>query len=188
MALYSKKLCVKKPNGVIQKANLYTDKADVGRNYLTFKDSGNTVYSILDVNGDVDCKINKNGNIFKIKNANVITNPTKNSFGNINVCKQITIPNGISVVKAICIRRGISENTPSTFLYIKVTQNKTYNVCTNIHVEYNMDNDSYYEFVDISFNGKTISNLHFIFDYPLLDFRIDWSNEINKQTPQYFAD
>jgi hypothetical protein len=30
MSLYGKKLHIKKPNGVIQKANLYTDKADVG--------------------------------------------------------------------------------------------------------------------------------------------------------------
>ena len=69
MALYNKKLCVKKPNGVIQKANLYTDKTDVGNNYLTFKDNGNTVYSILDVNGDVDCKVNKNGNVFSVKGS-----------------------------------------------------------------------------------------------------------------------
>ena len=187
MGLYNKKLHIKNQNGIIQTANLYTDKTDVGSNYLTFKDGSNTVYSILDVNGDVNCKVNKRGNVFKINNANII-NQIENSFGNINVCKQITIPSGISVVKANCIRSGISENTPFTFLYIKVTQNKTYNVCTNIHVEYNVDNDRDYEFVDVSFNGKTISDLNFIFDYPLLDFRINWSNEINKQTPQYSAD
>ena len=47
MGLYSKKLNIKKPNGVIQKANLYTDKAEVGSNYLTVKDGGNTVYSVF---------------------------------------------------------------------------------------------------------------------------------------------
>ena len=65
MALYSKKLNIKKPNGIIQKANLYTDKADVGSNYLTFKDNGNTVYSILDVNGDVDFNVSYNSNLYK---------------------------------------------------------------------------------------------------------------------------
>ena len=70
MSLYSKKLHIKKPNGVIQTANLYTDKADVGNNYLTFKDGNNIIYSVLDVNGDIDCKINKNNIYYKIKKRN----------------------------------------------------------------------------------------------------------------------
>ena len=45
MSLYNKKLHVKKPNNQIQTANLYTDKNDVGNNYLTFRDGGNTIYS-----------------------------------------------------------------------------------------------------------------------------------------------
>jgi hypothetical protein len=73
MGLYSKKLNIKKPNGIIQTANLYTDKADVGSNYLIFKDNGNTVYSILDINGDVDFNVNKSGNVFKV-------NSTKTNF------------------------------------------------------------------------------------------------------------
>ena len=67
MSLYSKKLHIKKPNGVVQTANLYTDKSDVGNNYLTFRDGGNTIYSVLDVNGDIDCKIRKNNINYKIK-------------------------------------------------------------------------------------------------------------------------
>lgn len=67
MALYMKKLYIKKPNGVIQTANLYTDKSDVGANYLTLKSGNDTIYSMLDINGDVDCKISKNNVSYKIK-------------------------------------------------------------------------------------------------------------------------
>ena len=67
MSLYSKKLYIKKTNGSIQTANLYTDKSDVGNNYLTFRDGSNTIYSVLDVNGDIDCKINKNNVNYKIR-------------------------------------------------------------------------------------------------------------------------
>jgi len=47
MALYDKKLNIEKPNGVIQKANLYTDKADVGPDYLTIESGNDIVYAIL---------------------------------------------------------------------------------------------------------------------------------------------
>ena len=67
MGLYGKKLHIKKTNGVVQTANLYTDKSDVGNNYLTFKDNNNIIYSVLDVNGDIDCKISKNNVNYKIK-------------------------------------------------------------------------------------------------------------------------
>lgn len=67
MALYSKKLYIKNQNGVIQTANLYTDKNDVGANYLTLKNGNDTIYSMLDVNGDVDCKISKNNVNYKLK-------------------------------------------------------------------------------------------------------------------------
>ena len=72
MGLYGKKLHIKKQNGVVQIANLYTDKSDVGNNYLTFRDGSNTIYSILDVNGDIDCKISKNNVNYKIKKENTI--------------------------------------------------------------------------------------------------------------------
>ena len=67
MGLYSKKLCIKKPNGVIQKANLYTDKADVGSKYLSLKSGSDIVYAKLDVDGDMDCLVKKNGTNFKVK-------------------------------------------------------------------------------------------------------------------------
>ena len=65
MALYSKKLCIKKPNGVIQKANLYTDKTDVGSDYLSLKSGSDIVYAKLDVNGDVDCLVKKMEQVLK---------------------------------------------------------------------------------------------------------------------------
>ena len=67
MSIYDKKLYIKKTNGNIQTANLYTDKNDVGDDYLTFKYNGNTVYVVLDTNGDIDCNVNYNHNLYKIK-------------------------------------------------------------------------------------------------------------------------
>lgn len=66
MSLYSKKLHIKKPNNQIQIANLYTDKNDVGSNYLTLNDNNNIVYVPLMNNGDIDCKVKKNNQIFKV--------------------------------------------------------------------------------------------------------------------------
>lgn len=79
MALYSKKLNIKKTDGTIQSANLYTDKTDVGSNYLTFKDNGNTVYSVLDRNGNVDFFVKKNGENFNVKNTRRIISGYKMS-------------------------------------------------------------------------------------------------------------
>ena len=67
MSIYDKKLYIKKIDGTIQTANLYTDKNDVGDNYLTFKYNGNTVYSVLSNNGDIDFNVNYNHNLYKIK-------------------------------------------------------------------------------------------------------------------------
>ena len=80
MSLYSKKLHIKKSNNQIQIANLYTDKNDVGSNYLTFKDGNNIIYSALDVNGDIDCKVNKNNISYKIKKESSNVPTTKQSF------------------------------------------------------------------------------------------------------------
>ena len=67
MSLYDKKLYIKKTDGNIQTANLYTDKSDVGDNYLTFKYNGNTVYAVLNSNGDIDFNVSYNHNLYKIK-------------------------------------------------------------------------------------------------------------------------
>ena len=72
MSLYDKKLYIKKTDGTIQTANLYTDKTDVGDNYLTFKYNGNTVYAVLNTNGDIDFNVSYNHNLYKIKNNVVI--------------------------------------------------------------------------------------------------------------------
>ena len=67
MSIYDKKLYIKKTNGNIQTANLYTDKNDVGNDYLTFKYNGNTVYAVLNTNGDIDFNVSYNHNLYKIK-------------------------------------------------------------------------------------------------------------------------
>ena len=67
MSIYDKKLYIKKTDGNIQTANLYTDKSDVGDNYLTFKYNGNTVYAVLNSNGDIDFNVNYNHNLYKVK-------------------------------------------------------------------------------------------------------------------------
>ena len=71
MSIYDKKLYIKKTDGNIQTANLYTDKSDVGDDCLTFKYNGNTVYAVLSNNGDIDFNVSYNHNLYKIK-SNVI--------------------------------------------------------------------------------------------------------------------
>lgn len=140
MSLYSKKLHVKKLNNQIQIANLYTDKNDVGSNYLTLNDNNNIVYAPLMNNGDIDCKINKNNQIFKV-------NSTANRKDGITIIKFIkrgtygdetqyypqtfTVPDNVHVVTLYFYSykngRSIFEGTNYSFsTNIKVTPNKTY--------------------------------------------------------------
>ena len=121
MSLYSKKLHIKKPNGVVQTANLYTDKNDVGNNYLTFRDSSNTVFSILDVNGDIDCKISKNNINYKIRKENTVNViPTSKSL---RTPFNFTVPNGVTVLRV----SNDSSIEGKWSRYIKVVPNRTYN-------------------------------------------------------------
>lgn len=62
MSLYSKKLHIKKPNNQIQIANLYTDKNDVGSNYLTLNDNNNIVYSTANIRQNGSATINFTSN------------------------------------------------------------------------------------------------------------------------------
>lgn len=121
MSLYNKKLHIKKPNGVVQTANLYTDKNDVGNNYLTFRDGGNTIYSVLDVNGDIDCKIRKNNVNYKIRKENVVNIiPTSKLLV---TPFNFTIPHGITVLK---IKEKQNLSPWSWYKYIKVVSDRTY--------------------------------------------------------------
>ena len=122
MSLYSKKLHIKKPNGVIQTANLYTDKNDVGSNYLTFRYGGNTIYSILDVNGDVDCKINKNNINYKIKKENIVNVVATNKL--LTAPFSFTVPDGVTVLK---IKGDYYSKSGKWERYIKVIPNRIYN-------------------------------------------------------------
>lgn len=144
MSLYSKKLHVKKPNNQIQIANLYTDKNDVGSNYLTLNDNNNIVYAPLMNNGDIDCKVNKNNKILKV---NSTANIRQNGSATINFRKRnrydngtqnyysqtFTVPDNVHVVNLYFYSfhekgRGVSypRQDYSVSANIKVTPNKTY--------------------------------------------------------------
>jgi len=81
MSIYHKKLYIKKTNGQIQSANLYTDKNEVGNEYIIVKDGNNSLYVPISNDGDIDCKIkNRNGikkimatakNVIKLLNTNI---------------------------------------------------------------------------------------------------------------------
>ena len=196
MSLYNKKLHIKKQNGVVQKANLYTDKNDVGSNYLTFRDGNNTVFSILDVNGDVDCKISKNNVNYKIKKENVINViPTSKSL---RTPFNFTVPNGVTMLQISIINR--------IFKYVKVSPNTTYKFLW--YCEYIIYHNRHYS-IDIlaiknTLNGKTIQIYYndidkqgnpmaeqgaIIWDTNLsgfdcsYDIQFYYSSEINKATP-----
>lgn len=126
MALYSKKLYIKKQNGVIQTANLYTDKNDVGANYLTLKNGNDTIYSMLDINGDVDCKVNKNNVSYKIKKENIINIPDFHTY--INTPTTFTVPNGVKVIYLYSDEQINYYGWQRISNYVKVTPNKTYSV------------------------------------------------------------
>ena len=195
MSLYSKKLHIKKPNGVVQTANLYTDKNDVGSNYLTFRDGNNTVFSILDVNGDIDCKIRKNNINYKIKKENVIILKTERKL---TTPFDFTIPNGITMLQISIVG--------SIFKYVKVSPNTTYKFLW--YYEYGSSHNRHYS-IDIlaiknTLNGKTIQIYYndidkqgnpmaeqgaIIWDTNLSGFDCSYdilfyySSEINKATP-----
>lgn len=141
MSLYSKKLHVKKPNNQIQIANLYTDKNDVGSNYLTLNDNNNIVYAPLMNNGDIDCKVNKNNQIFKVNSTAI----RKDWFVKIKFIKKdfiadtqryysqtFTVPDNVHVVSLYFYSCKTSHDifgggqNYSFSANIKVTPNKTY--------------------------------------------------------------
>lgn len=195
MSLYNKKLHIKKPNGVVQTANLYTDKNDVGNNYLTFRDGGNTIYSVLDVNGDIDCKIRKNNINYKIKKENVIILKTERKL---TTPFDFTIPNGVTMLQISIVG--------SIFKYVKVSPNTTYKFLW--YYEYGISHNRHYS-IDIlaiknTLNGKTIQIYYndidkqgnpmaeqgaIIWDTNLsgfdcsYDIQFYYSSEINKATP-----
>lgn len=197
MSLYGKKLNIKRPNGAIQKVNLYTDKAEVGSNYLTIKDGGNTVYSVLDVNGDIDCKIRKNNINYKIKKENVI-NVILKTEQKLTTPSDFIIPNGITMLQIPIIG--------DIFKYVKVSPNTNYKFLW--YFDSGFSHNTYFS-IDIlaiknTLNGKTIQIYYndrdkqgnpmaetgmIFYDLNLngFDSRSDvqfyYSSEINKATP-----
>ena len=202
MGLYSKKLNIKKPNGIIQTANLYTDKADVGNNYLTFKDNGNTVYSILDVNGDVDFNVKYNNNLYKIKNANfTMPNYKVIPLNDHHYYDYFTSPNGVNVIFALFDWDADSEKSVEEHLkeklktnggiYIKVTPNKTYGVYNNSKAA--LDSGGFELSYGIGnfrqqINHGTVFNDPDYYEESSSPVIIAWSNEINQRITTNSAD
>ena len=125
---------LKKPNGVIQTANLYTDKSDVGNNYLTLKDNNNIIYSVLDVNGDIDCKINKNNISYKIKKESSNVPTTKQSFT--TPFTYIPPPN-VKVIRFSTNEKSfyVKAESPITFNCVNVVANSRAGWVTFTHKE-----------------------------------------------------
>lgn len=199
MGLYSKKLHIKKQNGAIQIVNLYTDKSDVGNNYLTFRDGGNTIYSILDVNGDIDCKISKNNISYKIKNMNF----TIPNYKIIQPNGYFTVPNGVNVIFVIfgwdtdyllSAEEFLKEQLKTSVgYYIKVTPNKTYSA----YCGYTQSKETMSDYIEYhrigNFYEKTIygnvvsSDPDYYDDYDLKTI-VAWSSEINSHAINGSAD
>lgn len=202
MSLYSKKLHIKKPNGVVQIANLYTDKSDVGNNYLTFRDGGNTIYSVLDVNGDIDCKINKNNVNYKIRKENTIVPNYKVIITNKYSQSYFTIPNGVNIIFAT-FNWNTNKQSTEKYLeeklktndgyYIKVTPNKTYEVYNNRRVSSKLMEDSETDCVIGNFYQRIIHGIgvpvpdNYYEEY-YLPVIIAWSSEINSHAINGSAD
>lgn len=207
MSLYSKKLHIKKPNNQIQIANLYTDKNDVGSNYLTLNDNNNIVYVPLMNNGDIDCKVKKNNQIFKV---NSFANIRQNGSVPINFIKRgahdniteyypqtFTVPDNVHVVnlyfKSIPVSSiGSNGHNRSINVYIKVTPNKTY-TCQYSTIQ-TITGDKYYhydvtiQFASLVFKTYYLHNtgLGSIWHNYIDGFALNWyANEPNYQ---YSAD
>ena len=202
MGLYGKKLHIKKPNGVVQTANLYTDKSDVGNNYLTFRDGGNTIYSVLDVNGDIDCKINKNNVNYKIRKENTIVPNYKVIITNKYSQSYFTIPNGVNIIFAT-FNWNTNKQSAEKYLeeklktndgyYIKVTPNKTYEVYNNRRVSSKLMEDSetdcgignFYQRIIHGIGVPVSDNYYEEYYLPVI---IAWSSEINSHAINGSAD
>lgn len=202
MGLYGKKLHIKKPNGVVQTANLYTDKSDVGNNYLTFRDGGNTIYSVLDVNGDIDCKINKNNVNYKIRKENTIVPNYKVIITNKYSQSYFTIPNGVNIIFAT-FNWNTNKQSAEKYLeeklktndgyYIKVTPNKTYEVYNNRRVSSKLMEDSETDCVIGNFYQRIIHGIGVpvsdnYYEEHYLPVIVAWSSEINSHATNLSAD
>ena len=197
MSLYSKKLHIKKPNNQIQTANLYTDKNDVGSNYLTLNDNNNIVYAPLMNNGDIDCKINKNNISYKIKKESSNVQTTKQTF---------TTPftyNPPPNVKIIRFFVSPSQPMPNGVLnfscYVRTESNMTFNFITIFGVNSNGSSFTIpiQSFLYItSLNGKKIDIIvssggqfsqHTYQKYEYISCFIETSNDINNYQGQIYT-
>lgn len=198
MSLYSKKLRIKKPNNQIQIANLYTDKNDVGSNYLTLNDNNNIVYAPLMNNGDIDCKINKNNQIFKVcsfVNGRATINFTKRGTHD-NITEYypqiFTVPDNVHVVNIVFTSCSLDSimglGNCSISEIIKVTPNKTYTCqyseCVDVSNKYHKVDVTIY-FASLKFTTHYFANDR-RWIYSRDSFSIFWY--VNGFTPKYSAD
>ena len=199
MSLYSKKLRIKKPNNKIQIANLYTDKNDVGSNYLTLNDNNNIVYAPLMNSGDIDCKVNKNNKIFNVcsfVNGNAKINFTKRGTHD-NITEYypqiFTVPDNVHVVNIFFTSSsrdsimGLGDCSISEI--IKVTPNKTY----TCQYSESVDVSNKYHKVDVTiyFASLKFTTYYFANDrrwiYSRDSFSVFWYAN-GFFTPKYSAD
>ena len=197
MSLYSKKLHIKKPNNQIQIANLYTDKSDVGNNYLTFKDGNNIIYSALDVNGDIDCKVNKNNISYKIKKESSNVPTAKQNF---TTTFTYNPPPNVKVIRFFV---SPSQPMPNGFLnfscYVRTEPNMTFNFISIFGVDASGNSFAIpiKSFLYItSLNGKKIDIIvsnggqfsqHTYPKYESINCFIETSNDINNYTGQIYT-
>jgi hypothetical protein len=154
----------------------------LGGGYLTLKDGGNIVYSALDTNGDIDCKIKKNDNVFKLGKV-----PIKPGSIRVYDGSQITIPSGVNVISVfIDCYNTIGQRLYKNAKNIKVTQNKTYAIKYIFKIYPNFSYNQY-EMLTIG-NFNFVSGVDYGAKYGCEDLtvfsviEVNWSEAINNTT------
>ena len=162
MSIYDKKLYIKKTDGNIQTANLYTDKSDVGDNYLTFKYNGNTVYAVLSNNGDIDFNVSYNHNLYKIKSNVIVWKTDKYRMSKLypSTYEDMTeLPSDRDWIEFVKYRKDLSEMFFRCYNLITVPLLDTSNV-TNMSSMFN----SCYKIKEIPlFNTQNVEDMSYMF-------------------------
>ena len=162
MSIYDKKLYIKKTDGTIQTANLYTDKNDVGDDYLTFKYNGNTVYAVLDINGDIDFNVNYNHNLYKIKHEVIQWKTDEHIMYNLYPSTYDTmteLPNDRDWIEFVRYRKNLDEMFFRCHNLITVPLLDTSNI-TNMR---NMFSSCYNLTTIPLFDTSNVTNMHGMF-------------------------
>ena len=177
MSIYDKKLYIKKADGNIQTANLYTDKNDVGNDYLTFKYNDNTVYAVLSNSGDIDFNVSYNHNLYKIKSNVVVWKTDEYKIFKLYPSTYDTmaeLPNDRDWTEFVRYRKSLHSMFFSCKSLKIVPQLDTLNV---INMEY-MFRDCYELTTVPQFNTQNVTNMYNMFyncsnltEIPIFDIR-----------------